>query len=133
MFNLDLVAFDSMHDNRWEGEKEEEGKEKEDKTKKVEKAKKEKKEEEKPKPPAAQKVCEADNASSSALLHRRCSWSQEQDDRCFNCYIQCIFINSASHDNMYVKQVAGIIDSTVSQSSLECFIVFLCSFSFFSK
>lgn len=47
-------AFDSMHDNRWEGEKVEE-KEKEDKTKKEEKAQKEK-EEEKPKPPAAQKV-----------------------------------------------------------------------------
>lgn len=47
-------AFDSMHDNRWEGERVEE-KEKEDKTKKEEKPQKEE-EEEKPKPPAAQKV-----------------------------------------------------------------------------
>lgn len=51
-----LDAFDSMHDNRWEGEKEEEDKEKEDKTKREEKTKKKEKEEEKSKPPTAQKV-----------------------------------------------------------------------------
>ncbi len=49
-----------MHDNRWEGEKEEEAKEKEDKTKREEKTskeeEKEKKKEEKSKPPTAQKV-----------------------------------------------------------------------------
>ncbi|KAI3354073.1 hypothetical protein L3Q82_018467 [Scortum barcoo] len=49
------LVFDSMHDNRWEGEKDEEDKEKrEEKTKKKEKEK----EEEKPKPPTAQKVGE---------------------------------------------------------------------------
>ncbi|XP_031719458.1 coiled-coil domain-containing protein 9-like isoform X2 [Anarrhichthys ocellatus] len=46
----------SMHDNRWEGEREEE--EKEDKTKREEKTKKKEKEEIKNKPPAAQKVQE---------------------------------------------------------------------------
>ncbi|XP_019121122.2 coiled-coil domain-containing protein 9 [Larimichthys crocea] len=45
----------SMHDNRWEGEKEED-KEKEDKTKREEKPKKKEKEEEKAKPPTSQKV-----------------------------------------------------------------------------
>lgn len=52
-------TFHSMHDNRWEGEKEEEEKEekeKEDKTKKEEKSKKKDKEEEKSKPPTVQKV-----------------------------------------------------------------------------
>lgn len=49
-------TFDSMHDNRWEGEKEEEEKEKEDKTKREEKTKKKEKEEEKSKPPTTQKV-----------------------------------------------------------------------------
>lgn len=49
-------AFDSMHDNRWEGEKEEEDKEKEDKTKREEKTKRKEREEEKSKPPPAQKV-----------------------------------------------------------------------------
>lgn len=51
----------SMHDNRWEGEKEEEDKEKEDKTKRGEekpKKKEKEKEEEKSKPPAVQKVVE---------------------------------------------------------------------------
>lgn len=48
-----IYVLDSMHDNRWEGEKEEEKeKEKEDKTKTEEKTKKE----EKPKPSTAQKV-----------------------------------------------------------------------------
>lgn len=47
----------SMHDNRWEGEKEQE-KEKEDKTKREEKAKKKKKKEEMQdaKPPTTEKV-----------------------------------------------------------------------------
>ena len=50
-----LDASDSMHDNRWEGEKEEEEeKEKEDKTKREERTKKKK--EEKPKPSTPQKV-----------------------------------------------------------------------------
>lgn len=49
-----LDAFDSMHDNRWEGEKEED-KEKEDKTKREKTIKKEE-EVEKSKPPTAQKV-----------------------------------------------------------------------------
>ena len=49
-------ASDSMHDNRWEGEKEEEDKEKEDKTKREEKPKRKEREDKKPKPPAAQKV-----------------------------------------------------------------------------
>lgn len=48
-------AFDSMHDNRWEGEREEE-KEKEDKTKREEETKKKEREEEKPKRSTAQKV-----------------------------------------------------------------------------
>lgn len=48
-----MAAFGSMHDNRWEGEKEEEEKEKEDK------AKKEKKVEENPKVAAAETVREA--------------------------------------------------------------------------
>lgn len=51
-----LDYFHSMHDNRWEGEKEEEDKEKEDKTKREEKPKKKEKREEKPKPAAPQKV-----------------------------------------------------------------------------
>lgn len=49
-----LDAFGSMHDNRWEGEKEED-KEKGDKPK-TEEVKKTEEDEEKPKPPAAQKV-----------------------------------------------------------------------------
>lgn len=52
-----LDAFDSMHDNRWEGEREEEeNKEKEDKTKREEKTKKKEKEPEKAKPATPQKV-----------------------------------------------------------------------------
>lgn len=47
-------AFGSMHDNRWEGEKEEH-KEKADKPK-MEEVKKKEEDEEKPKPPAAPKV-----------------------------------------------------------------------------
>lgn len=47
-------AFGSMHDNRWEGEKEED-KEKGDKPK-IEELKKKEEDEEKPKPPTAQKV-----------------------------------------------------------------------------
>lgn len=49
-----LDLFDSMHDNRWEGEKENEEKEKEDNTKTEEKTKK--KEEKKPKTPSSNKV-----------------------------------------------------------------------------
>lgn len=63
--NLTLthLFFDSMHDNRWEGEKEED-KEKEDKTKREEKPKKKEKEEEKAKPPTSQKV----KGGSSGIL-----------------------------------------------------------------
>lgn len=50
---MNVDVFDSMHDNRWEGEREEE-KEKEDKTKREERTKR--KEEEKPRAPAAPKV-----------------------------------------------------------------------------
>lgn len=61
---LTYLFFDSMHDNRWEGEKEED-KEKEDKTKRgEEKPKKKEKEEEKAKPPTSQKV----KGGSSGIL-----------------------------------------------------------------
>lgn len=50
-----VAFFCSMHDNRWEGEKEED-KEKGDKPKTEEVKKEEEEEEEKPKPPTAQKV-----------------------------------------------------------------------------
>lgn len=50
-----LDSVNSMHDNRWEAEKEEE-EDKEDKTKREKKTKKEEEEEKPKKPPAPQKV-----------------------------------------------------------------------------
>lgn len=69
-------AFTSMHDNRWEGEKEED-KEKEDKAKK-EKPKKKKKEEDKvveSKTPTTQKVGSKTNADNFSFLLTCCSKS----------------------------------------------------------
>lgn len=57
--SLDTFGSDSMHDNRWEGEKEED-KEKEDKTKREVNTKTKRKEVEKSKPPTAQKVEDPD-------------------------------------------------------------------------